>query len=109
MNGSTPTAGTVAPCRYCRQVRPLRARGLCGTCYVKPGVRAMFPAEQASGWAGEPTAEQLDRLEAEQRAKLPRWWRKEAAAENPSRADDRPPPQVARLQVARRLFRRGRA
>ncbi|MFM7152440.1 MAG: hypothetical protein ACKO23_21645 [Gemmataceae bacterium] len=31
-------------CRHCQKVRPNRPRGLCWSCYYKPGVRDQFPS-----------------------------------------------------------------
>ena len=31
-------------CRHCKRVRPNRPRGLCWSCYYKPGVRDRYPS-----------------------------------------------------------------
>ena len=31
-------------CRHCHRVRPNRPRGLCWSCYYKPGVRDQYPS-----------------------------------------------------------------
>lgn len=49
--------------------RPLRR------CYNDPAIRAQHPPQQVSRAPGrEPSAQELDRMIAEQRAALPLWW-----------------------------------
>jgi hypothetical protein len=31
-------------CRHCKRVRPNRPRGLCWSCYYRPGVREQYPS-----------------------------------------------------------------
>lgn len=31
-------------CRHCQKVKPNRPRGLCWSCYYRPGVRDMYPS-----------------------------------------------------------------
>ncbi len=31
-------------CRHCHRVRPNRPRGLCWSCYYKPGIREQYPS-----------------------------------------------------------------
>ena len=70
-------------CRHCRRGLPIRARGLCSTCYHAPAVRARYATVARRGeywpWGYEPTWEELERCEAEQRKRLPRWWAAEEA------------------------------
>lgn len=74
-------------CRECRRGIQLprgAGRGLCERCYKTPEVRARHPS-LAGGPArprpaprGEPTEAELDALIAEQMARLPEWWGREA-------------------------------
>ena len=63
-------------CRNCKARHVNRPRGLCFTCYYKPGIRHQFPSE--SKFAGykwqEPTEAELDALIAHQLRHLPPWW-----------------------------------
>lgn len=65
-----------AVCRHCKQrVAKRGARGLCKVCYNTPGLRDLYPPLQVARPPGqEPSAAELDRMIAEQRAALPPWW-----------------------------------
>lgn len=72
-------------CRHCHKTPANRSRGLCWQCYYTPGVRALYPS--ASKFASKKaqgrddgtdmTAEEVERMVAEQYANLPDWWRQE--------------------------------
>ena len=40
-------------CRHCQQTPSSRPRGLCWSCYYKPGVREQYPAHAKFGRRGE--------------------------------------------------------
>jgi hypothetical protein len=61
-------------CRHCKKRAAGRSRRLCNPCRKDPVALALFPAKHRGGPAPEPTMEELDRIEAEQRKKLPKWW-----------------------------------
>lgn len=81
-------------CLHCRGEKPIHARGLCRTCYLKPEVREIYPPQPnpganagagsrfpeggSAGWH-EPTMDELDALVAEQfkPENLPDWWESE--------------------------------
>lgn len=72
-------------CRHCKRRKATRARGLCFACYFAPAIRVLYPPGSANPAtakyvptyrgvrAGETMAD-LDRIEAEQRKRLPAWW-----------------------------------
>lgn len=65
-------------CIHCGQDRALKARSLCGLCYLAEDIKALYPPKVANGNAE--TMADLDALVAE-RSKpenLPKWWRDEA-------------------------------
>jgi hypothetical protein len=77
-------------CRHCEKPLGRRCgagRGLCWTCYRLPDVRAQYCRYVAGPRVGggkrerpeedEPTAEEIERMVAEQMANLPAWWDEE--------------------------------
>lgn len=103
-------------CEGCRQVKRIKAKGLCGACYdrLTPCVRCGIARKiQRGGVCGacikrgesasriedvEPTEEELERTIAEQSQHLPPWWnnaKKLAKRESDSRAGIR----VLRVRV----------
>lgn len=60
-----------SPCAECGAVRWLAGRGLCKPCSADPAVRDRYATLTE---AREPTAEEVERTVAEQRANLPPWW-----------------------------------
>lgn len=65
-------------CRHCGGGPVNRPRGLCWTCYHKPGVRELYPSASKYAPTGEPTREELDAMITEQLRpeNLPPWWPK---------------------------------
>ena len=71
-------------CRHCLRHKVSRPRGLCWTCYYKPGVRDLYPATGKFAPKPEPTEEELERMIAEQSQSLPSWWDRASPKEKPS-------------------------
>ena len=46
-----PKRGFVMLCRHCNRVPSNRPRGLCWSCYYKPGVRDLYPSTSKFGAA----------------------------------------------------------
>lgn len=68
-------------CAHCDQRAATRPRGLCTRCYDDRDIRDRFPIEASKYTArGEPTWEELERIETEQRALIPTldWWNRES-------------------------------
>lgn len=90
-----------ANCRHCNRYQTVHSRGLCWTCYRTPGLKDQYPpmpkaeasrlgakaslekrqAMREEFGTEEPTDEQLEAMIAEQRKKLPRWWKDDAEQE----------------------------
>jgi hypothetical protein len=72
------------PCLHCQRDRQIQCRGLCAACYKVPAIKAQYPPKKPGGnvrsgaWAKEPTEAELEALIAEQRGRLPEWWRDES-------------------------------
>jgi hypothetical protein len=82
--------GAIKTCLHCERERYIQGRGLCGTCHGKPEVRDRYAPShhgRIGDWS-EPTAEELDRMIAEQLTDLPAWWH---AEERRKVAECRPP------------------
>lgn len=67
-------------CLHCQMVRNIRKRGLCSACYLTPEIRSQHPRlrkfVQPDAAAAEVTEEEINAIIEEQRAKLPKWWKK---------------------------------
>lgn len=74
-------------CRHCR-ARSEYSRHLCKTCFRDPAVRGLYPADTRKGMrfggvgTREPSAEEVERIVAEQLQCLPWWWGEEAAKQS---------------------------
>lgn len=69
-------------CRHCQREFPrLKARGLCSRCHADTAVRERYEPHGAR--EGEPTAEELERIIAEQSRPeiLPVWWPRDVGNE----------------------------
>jgi hypothetical protein len=92
-------------CKHCGQVKLMFCRGLCWKCGSKPAIRDQYPLIRKKYDLDDPTAEELERMVAEQAAKLPAWWdaeEKRKLQESPEIG--LPPPVLVR---GRGLKRRG--
>lgn len=70
-----PTLRVKAICANCKNERLIIARGLCSTCYFTKDIRVLYTRRKNSGpRGGEPTAEEVERVVAEQMRCLPAWW-----------------------------------
>ncbi len=69
---------TAAACRHCGKRRVNRPRGLCWQCYYAPGVKDLYPSTSKfaskSARGHEPSAEEVEKMVAEQMKCLPPWW-----------------------------------
>ena len=64
-------------CRHCRRPK-VHKNGLCSSCYRKPEVRHLYSRWRGGKQGGEePTAEEVERIVAEQMKCLPPWFNKE--------------------------------
>lgn len=90
-------------CRHCGKVKANRPRGLCWSCYYKPGVRDQYPStskfgrrgiDDFNGWPVEPpeptnalpgSSEKVAILEQRARLKLALWHPQDAPMDRESR------------------------
>lgn len=94
-------------CRHCGDLRYIQARGLCFKCHKNLDIRAQYA--RYNDFAApliDPTAEELDALEREQRANPPSWWARE---EERRRAIDEnaadPRPKIVLVMIAAQRLR----
>lgn len=75
-----PTRYPKIPCRHCGKPVASRKRGLCWRCSGTPEISDLYPA-QPPGPHYEPSAEEVERIVAEQMRRLPKWWNQESRRE----------------------------
>jgi hypothetical protein len=91
-------------CRHCKIKKSCRPRGLCWTCYYKPGVRELHPCTSKYSPKGKQTEEDVEKTVQEQMKNLPDWWFKEPSGE--PFVDRRDPPCLRKQrQRGRRVIR----
>lgn len=68
-------AATTPKCQHCDNPGT-RPRGLCVRCYNNPRIRQQYPSTSkfSRRMDHEPTAEEVERMVAEQMENLPDWW-----------------------------------
>jgi hypothetical protein len=90
-------------CLHCGQHEANRAKGLCWSCWRKPGVKEMYPTSKycPHSVSEQMTMEELDALIAEQSKpeNLPAWWNDDANADFEPRDTK---PRRARRKKAKR-------
>lgn len=59
-------------CRHCQRNKANRPRGLCWSCYYRPGIRDQYPSTSKYAPTGEPAQAQLDAMIAEQQKTMPK-------------------------------------
>jgi hypothetical protein len=70
-NTDTPAIAGVRSCQHCRAAVVCRPRGLCWSCYYKPGIRDCYPSQSKYARRGIPDSQECFNLPAEPTAAQP--------------------------------------